>query len=310
MRPVLFYTDHHQFPLPEGHKFPLPKYRLVRELLEQTDQFDLQPAPFAERAAIERTHDPEYVRAFVEGTLPAAAMRRIGFPWSEQLVRRTLASVGGTLAASQQALTDGLSGTLAGGTHHAFRAEGSGYCVFNDIAVAIEALRAEGKVSRFAVVDLDVHQGDGTAQIFEDDPDVLTFSMHGGKNFPFRKQRSKLDVELDDGTSDEEYLRRLENALPAVSEFRPDFVFYQSGVDPLDSDRLGRLSVTMEGLCGRDERVIKFVRELSCPLVVTLGGGYSDPIERTAQAHAQTFRMAVEIFNTMGTKVPPAPARP
>jgi acetoin utilization deacetylase AcuC-like enzyme len=310
MRPVLFYTDQYQFPLPEGHKFPLPKYRLVRELLEQTDQFDLRTAPLADRAAIERTHDPEYVRAFVEGDLAPAAMRRIGFPWSEQLVRRTLASVGGTMAAGQRALTDGFSGTLAGGTHHAFRAEGSGYCVFNDITVAIEALRAEWKVPRFAVIDLDVHQGDGTAQIFEDDPDVLTFSMHGGKNFPFRKQFGKLDVELDDGTSDEEYLRHLENALPAVSEFHPDFVFYQSGVDPLDSDRLGRLSVTMEGLRGRDERVFTFVRELCCPIVVTLGGGYSDPIERTAQAHAQTFRVAVEIFNTMGTKVPPESVEP
>jgi acetoin utilization deacetylase AcuC-like enzyme len=310
MRPVLFYTDHHQFPLPEGHKFPLPKYRLVRDLLEQTDQFDLRPAPLAEIPAIERTHDPEYVRAFVEGTLAPAAMRRIGFPWSEELVRRTLASVGGTLAASRQALTDGFSGTLAGGTHHAFRSEGSGYCVFNDIAVAIEALRAEGRTSRFAVIDLDVHQGDGTAQIFENHPDVLTFSMHGGKNFPFRKQRSKLDIELDDGTTDSEYLDQLYRALPTVSEFRPEFIFYQSGVDPLDSDRLGRLSVTMEGLRRRDEMVFRFVRELSCPLVVTLGGGYSDPIERTAQAHAQTFRTAVAILNTMGTKVPPQTVQP
>jgi acetoin utilization deacetylase AcuC-like enzyme len=296
MRPVLFFTDHHQFPLPDGHKFPLPKYRLVRELLERTDQFDLRPAPLADVSAIERTHDPEYVRAFVEGTLPPAAMRRIGFPWSEQLVRRTLASVGGTLAATRQALIDGFSGTLAGGTHHAFRSEGSGYCVFNDIAVALEMLRAEGKASRFAVIDLDVHQGDGTAQIFENDADVLTFSMHGGKNFPFRKQRSKLDVELEDGISDHQYLHQLERALPNVSGFQPDFVFYQSGVDPLDTDRLGRLSVTMEGLRRRDQMVFEAVRELSRPVVVTLGGGYSDPIERTAQAHAQTFRTAVETF--------------
>ncbi len=307
MRPVLFYTDHHQFPLPEGHKFPLPKYRLVRELLERTGQFDLRPAPLAEVAAIERIHDPGYVRDFVEGTLPIAAVRRIGFPWSEQLVRRTLASVGGTLAATRVALEHGFGGTLAGGTHHAFRAEGSGYCVFNDIAVAIAMLRAERRAARFAVVDLDVHQGDGTAQIFEDDPDVLTVSMHGGKNFPFRKQRSKLDIELEDGTADDEYLERLEPALGAVAEFEPDFVFYQSGVDPLDSDRLGRLSVTMEGLGQRDRRVFKTARRISCPLVVTLGGGYSDPIERTAQAHAQTFQIAVEIFINRGTEVPPQP---
>jgi acetoin utilization deacetylase AcuC-like enzyme len=309
MRPILFYTDHHQFPLPEGHKFPLPKYRLVRELLEESDRFELRPAPLAKLTEIERTHDSEYVRAFVEGTLAPAAMRRIGFPWSEQLVRRTLASVGGTLSATRQALIDGFSGTLAGGTHHAFRSEGSGYCVFNDIAIAIEMLRAEGKAARCAIIDLDVHQGDGTAQIFEDDEDVLTFSMHGGKNFPFRKQRSKLDVELEDGTSDEEYLGRLEVALPIVCAFQPDFVFYQSGVDPLDSDRLGRLAVTMDGLRRRDLMVFEAVRELSCPLVVTLGGGYSDPIERTAQAHAQTFRTAVEILNNRGTKVYPETAR-
>jgi acetoin utilization deacetylase AcuC-like enzyme len=309
MRPVLFYTDHHQFPLPEGHKFPLPKYRLVRELLEASGLFDLRPAPLADVEAIERIHDPKYVRGFIEGTLPAAAMRRIGFPWSEELVRRTLASVGGTLAATRQALRSGFGGTLAGGTHHAFRSEGSGYCVFNDIAVAIEMLRSEGSASRFAVVDLDVHQGDGTAQIFEDDPDVLTLSMHGGKNFPFRKQRSKRDIELEDGTTDAEYLRHLEPALAAVIDFAPDFVFYQSGVDPLDSDRLGRLSVTMEGLAQRDRHVFETVQKLACPMVVTLGGGYSDPIERTAQAHAQTFQIAVEILNTRHSEVPPQPLR-
>ncbi|HEX6880703.1 MAG TPA: histone deacetylase [Terriglobales bacterium] len=296
IRPVLFYTDHYHFPLPEGHRFPLPKYRLVRELLESANRFDLRPAPIADAVAIERVHDPDYVRAFVEGTLAPAAMRRIGFPWSEQLVQRTLASAGGTLAASEQALTDGFSGTLAGGTHHAFRGEGSGYCVFNDIAVAIEHLRATGKAERFAVIDLDVHQGDGTAQILEDDPRVLTFSMHGAKNFPFRKQRSKIDIELEDGTGDDEYLNRLEQALPGVFEFRPQFVFYQSGVDPLDSDRLGRLSLTMDGLGNRDRMVFESVRMWKLPLAVTLGGGYSEPIERTAEAHTQTFLTAVEIF--------------
>jgi len=176
--------------------------------------------------------------------------------------------------------------------------------VFNDVAVAIEMLRAERKASRFAVVDLDVHQGDGTAQLFEDDPDVWTLSMHGGKNFPFRKQRSKLDIELEDGTGDNEYLRHLELALPTVTDFKPDIVFYQSGVDPLDSDRLGRLSVTMEGLRARDEAVIRTVRRLACSLVITLGGGYSDPIERTAQAHAQTFRVTIETFGNHPRVVP------
>ncbi len=300
MRPVLFYTDHHDFPLPEGHKFPLPKYRILRKLLEPTGEFDLREAPLAGVGEIERIHDPDYVRDFVQGSLAPAAMRRIGFPWSEQLVQRTLASVGGTLAATREALAVGFSGTLAGGTHHAFRSEGSGCCVFNDIAVAIGMLRAEQRTTRIAVIDLDVHQGDGTAQIFEDDDDVLTFSMHGSKNFPFRKQRSKLDVELEDGTADEEYLDRLVHALPQVVDFGPEFVFYQSGVDPLDSDRLGRLKVTMQGLKLREAMVCRAVRELGCPLVITLGGGYSDPIERTAEAHAQTFLTAVEILSNRG----------
>src|SRR5512146_3039973 len=297
LAPILYYTDHHHFPLPEGHRFPVAKYRLIRELLQPTGLFDLRPAPLADASQVELAHDPNYVRQFVEGTLPREIMRRIGFPWSEGLVQRTLASVGATLAASNQALRTGFGGTLAGGTHHAFRAAGSGYCVFNDIAVAIESLRKEGKPSKFAVVDLDVHQGDGTAQMFEDNPDVLTFSMHGGKNFPFRKQRSKIDIELEDGTGDDIYLEKLASALPQVREFEPEVVFYQSGVDPLDSDRLGRLAVTMDGPRVRDRMVFEMVRSGGWPVVVTLGGGYSDPISRTAEAHAQTFRTAVEILN-------------
>lgn len=304
LAPILYYTDHHHFPLPDGHRFPVAKYRLIRELLQATGLFDLRPAPLAEPSQVELAHDSDYVRQFVEGTLPREMMRRIGFPWSEGLVRRTLASVGATLAASEQALTTGFGGTLAGGTHHAFRSEGSGYCVFNDIAVAIESLRKEGKASRFAVVDLDVHQGDGTAQIFENDPNVLTFSMHGGKNFPFRKQKSRIDVELEDGTGDEVYLEKLVSALPTVLEFGPEFVFYQSGVDPLDSDRLGRLAVTMEGLRERDRMVFELARRGGWPVVITLGGGYSDPISRTAEAHAQTFQTAVAVFN------PPANLKP
>ncbi|HVM92967.1 MAG TPA: histone deacetylase, partial [Terriglobales bacterium] len=177
-RPRLFYTDHYELPLPPGHRFPIEKYRLLHELLEADGVFTFDPAPLADLAAIEQTHDPAYVSAFLEGRLDAAAMRRIGFPWSEGLVKRTLASVGGTLAATDEALAHGWSGTLAGGTHHAFRAEGSGYCVFNDIAIAINALRAQGTIRRAAVVDLDVHQGDGTAEIFRHDEDVLTLSIH------------------------------------------------------------------------------------------------------------------------------------
>src|SRR5215472_10080077 len=179
----LFFTDHHVLPLPAGHKFPLEKYRLLRELLEQDGVFSLEPAPLAAQADVELVHDPAYVQAFLAGALGDSAMRRIGFPWSQALVHRTLASVGATLAATKEALATGWGGTLAGGTHHAFAAEGSGFCVFNDIAVAIAWLRASGKIRRAAVVDLDVHQGDGTAHIFRDDPDVLTVSVHCRNNF-------------------------------------------------------------------------------------------------------------------------------
>src|SRR5580692_7607881 len=201
MRNRLYYCDHHPIPLPPGHKFPIEKYALLRGLLEADGFYNLEAAPLAGRETIELAHDPAYVRGFLDGSLDPRVVRRIGFPWSEQLVRRTLASVGGTLAAASDALATGFGGNLAGGTHHAFRAEGSGFCVFNDIAIAIRKL---GR--RAAVVDLDVHQGDGTAAIFEDDPAVFTLSIHGEKNFPFRKQRSKLDIGLPDGTNDEEYL--------------------------------------------------------------------------------------------------------
>jgi acetoin utilization deacetylase AcuC-like enzyme len=284
-------------PLPPGHKFPIRKYRLLRELLSETASFEFEPAPLASTEVIGLIHDPNYVRSFLLGTLDAAAMRRIGFPWSEQLVSRTLASVGGTLAASGQALQFGWGGTLAGGTHHAFSDEGSGFCVFNDIAVAISALRASRRITRAAVVDLDVHQGDGTAHIFRNDADVLTLSIHCRNNFPLRKQQSSIDVELSAETGDDEYLLALEAALPRVFEFQPEIVFYQSGVDGLASDLLGKLSLTTEGLMERDRLVLSSARRNGVPLVITLGGGYSDPIRLTAEAHANTFRLAAEILN-------------
>jgi acetoin utilization deacetylase AcuC-like enzyme len=287
----LWYCDHHNIPLPPGHKFPMRKYQVLRELLAADGVYTLERAPYAERAAIERIHDPDYVSGFLEGTLDARVMRRIGFPWSEGLVRRTLASVGGTLAATEDALESGFGGNLAGGTHHAFPGEGSGFCVFNDIAIAIRNADRQA-----AVVDLDVHQGDGTALIFENDPGVLTLSMHSANNFPFRKQRSKIDVDLPDGTEDGEYLRRLAAVLPQVFDFRPEIIFYQSGVDPLAGDKLGRLALTHEGLIERDRLVIASCRSRAIPLVITLGGGYADPIERTAEAHANTFRTAAEIM--------------
>lgn len=292
----LFYCDEHAFPLPEGHKFPVNKYALLRELLRKEGFFRFEAAPFASPGVIELVHDRGYVRRFLEGTIEPRAMRRIGFPWSEGLVRRTLASLGGTLSASRDALASGFGGNLAGGTHHAFRAEGSGFCVFNDIAVAICWLRAAGRIQKAAVVDLDVHQGDGTALIFQDDPAVLTLSLHAGNNFPFRKQRSRIDVELPDGAADAEYLAALDGVLPLVTAFHPDIVFYQSGVDPLAGDRLGRLALTHAGLMARDRRVTNLAKSAGIPLVITLGGGYAHPIARTAEAHANTFRAAAAVF--------------
>jgi acetoin utilization deacetylase AcuC-like enzyme len=292
----LFYTDHHILPLPPEHRFPITKYRILRELLERDGYFSFEPAPQADVGTIELVHQREYVEAFIRGNLSAAAIRKIGFPWSEGLVKRTLASVGSTLAATREALATAWGGTLAGGTHHAFAAEGSGYCVFNDIAVAARWVQTEGGAKRVAVVDLDVHQGDGTAHIFRDDPSVLTLSVHCKANFPLRKQQSKVDLELEAGVGDQEYLRVLEDTLPQVWEFDPEIVFYQSGVDGLASDRLGRLKLTHDGLRERDRMVMRGVKKLGVPFVITIGGGYSDPIELTSEAHANTFRMAKEVF--------------
>jgi acetoin utilization deacetylase AcuC-like enzyme len=292
----VFYCDHFEIPLPAGHKFPMPKYRKLREALSADTRIVLEPAVPADPKIIELAHDPEYVQKFLTGTLEPAAMRRIGFPWSLGLVERTLASAGGTLAATRDALESGVGGTLAGGTHHAFRAEGSGFCVFNDVAIAIHWLRSRNFDGPFAVVDLDVHQGDGTAAFFGHDPRVLTLSLHGANNFPFRKQRSRIDVELADKTGDEEYLRELDRVLPRVWEFAPRLIFYLSGVDALASDKLGRLSLTQEGLKARDRRVIEAAHARQVPLAITLGGGYANPIEETVTAHANTFRLAAETF--------------
>lgn len=255
----LFYCDHYAITLPAGHTFPVAKYRLVRDRLSRTGLFQFQCAEPASTDVLSLAHDPAYVHAFLSGTLPKNVMRRIGFPWSEALALRTASSVGGTLGATADALDFGWGGNLASGTHHAFHAEGSGYCVFNDIAVAIHKLRADGIAHRAAIIDLDVHQGDGTAQLFDEDPDLLTLSLHCAKNFPFRKQRSKIDIALPDQTGDEEYLRVLQATLPRVLEFKPAIVFYQSGVDALDSDRLGRLSLSIAGLSARDRLVMQSI---------------------------------------------------
>jgi acetoin utilization deacetylase AcuC-like enzyme len=308
----VYYCDQFEIPLPAGHKFPVEKYRMLREALDADGVFDLRPAPLAPVEAVELAHDPSYIKAFLEGTVPAPAMRRIGFPWSQQLVKRTFASVGSTLQSAWDSLELstrewGISGGLAGGTHHAFHAEGAGFCVFNDVAVAIRALQNAGRIRRAAVVDLDVHQGDGTASIFQSDRSVLTFSMHGANNFPFRKQKSDIDIELPDFTGDDAYLSALDGVLPEVCRFEPEIVFFQSGVDTLHSDRLGRLSLTAAGLSHRDHLVLAGARSRNVPVVVTLGGGYSEPIEATVAAHANTFRMAAQTVDPAVSSVSACP---
>lgn len=292
----LFYTDHHLLTLPLDHKFPAHKYGLVRGLLQREEKFLFEAAPFADLETLELAHDPAYVRAFVSGTISANMMRRIGLPWSEVLVKRALASVGGTLSAALDAISSGWGGTLGGGTHHALRSEGAGFCVFNDIAVAIHFLRRAGRIRRAAVIDLDVHQGDGTAEIFRHDPQVYTLSIHCQSNFPFRKQQSKVDIGLPDGVEDREYLLQLDRVLPQVFDFQPDIIFYQSGVDGLSTDVLGRLALTPRGLIERDGKVFSAARLAGIPLALTSGGGYSRPIELSVEAHANTYRTAWEVY--------------
>ena len=305
----LFYCDHHELPLPAGHRFPAEKYRMLRERLAADGIFELIPATPAEIAQIELAHDPAYVRAVIEGTLDAAAQRRIGFPWSPQLVQRTLCSVGGTLAAMDDALATGWGGNLAGGTHHACRDTGSGFCVFNDLAIAIHTGRQRGQFRRAAVLDLDVHQGDGTALMMAGDADAFTVSIHCAANFPFRKQQSSLDIELPAGTENAEFLDALDRALNRVLEFQPEILLYQSGVDGLSGDAFGKFALTLDGLRERDRRVLTAAQQHGIPVVITLGGGYSKPIERTADAHAGTFRTASKVYENRSSSsrsaVPP-----
>jgi acetoin utilization deacetylase AcuC-like enzyme len=241
-------------------------------------------------------HDASYAARVRDGTLDAREVRRLGFPWSEALVTRAVRSVGGTLTAMAWALEHGAAGHMAGGTHHAFRDRGEGFCVFNDIAVAIAVARRDHGLRRVAVVDLDVHQGNGTAHIFVDDADVFTCSLHAAKNYPFRKERSSLDVALADADGDAAYLAALDAALDRVVGHRPELLFYQAGVDGLAGDRLGRLALTHAGLRARDARVYRLARSLGVPLVVTLGGGYHRTIEASVEAHANVYRGLVEAF--------------
>jgi acetoin utilization deacetylase AcuC-like enzyme len=300
MRLHAWYSDHLGFPLPEGHRFPLAKYAQFRaELLQRgvLAAHEISPAPLATDAELAAAHDPSYLDAVIRGELDPRALRRIGLPWSPELVVRSRASVGGTLAAARHALEHGAGGNLAGGTHHAFADHGEGYCVFNDLAVTARVLLAEGRVRRVAIVDLDVHQGNGTAAIFAGDPVVCTLSLHGEKNFPFRKTGSTVDVALPDGTDDVGYLRELDAHLPSfLDAARPELLLYQAGVDPLREDALGRLSLSHGGLRARDARVFVEARTRNLPVVITMGGGYGRPIAATIAAHVGTWLAAREVL--------------
>lgn len=295
----VYFCDHFEVPLPDKHRFPMRKYRMLRESLVARGVIDKRDVVAAEPADVDdllAVHDATYVRGMLTGTLPRAAVTRIGFPWSAAYVARSLASVGGTLLAADAALELGAGGNLAGGTHHAHRDFGSGYCAFNDLAVAAVKLLAAGRVRRVLVFDTDVHQGDGTAAIFAGDERVFTTSVHGERNFPLRKQTSDLDVELPDGTTDEPFLDAVAAALDqSLDRARPDVVFVQAGVDALEVDRLGRLSVSADGLRRRDEHVFAELRRRGLPFVVTIGGGYAEPIEHTVDAHVATYRAAAGV---------------
>ena len=293
-----FYTDLFVLPLPETHRFPMTKYSRLRERLVADgilSSAELHVPDAIGWDELRLVHDPAYVDAVAGGTLSREMQRRIGFPWSPQMVERSRRSVGATLAAARAALDgDAVSANLAGGMHHAFSNRGEGYCVFNDVAVAARVLLTEGAIDRAAIVDCDVHQGNGTAAIFRDDPSVFTFSLHGARNFPFRKETSDLDVTFEDGAGDEEYLAALSSNLPDVLDgHRPDLVFYLAGADPYEGDRLGRLGLTIEGLRERDRRVFDACRERGLPFAVAMSGGYAQDVDAIVTIHANTIREAV-----------------
>jgi acetoin utilization deacetylase AcuC-like enzyme len=300
-----FHADRQPLVLPQGHRFPATKYRRLRSLVEAWPELDVREAQPAPDAILALAHEPRYVQAIAGNGLSAAEQRAIGFPWSEAMVERARRSVGATLAAARTALVDGVAANLAGGTHHASAARGSGYCVFNDVAVAARAVQADAAgaasgsaMPRIVVIDLDVHQGDGTASIFAGDASVFTLSLHGEKNFPFRKASSDLDVGLPDGCGDDDYLAALDAALAAVwreHALRPfGLAFYLAGADPHEGDRLGRLKLSAAGLLERDRRVLAALREHRLPVALSMAGGYGRDIEVTVAIQGATIRAAIE----------------
>lgn len=295
----VFYADIYVLPLPPEHRFPIHKYRLVREqLLSEGILHPLElhiPQPVT-ADVIKLAHTAEYVDAIYDGTIDRLRMRRIGFPWSSELVIRAFTIVGGALASAECALRRGIAGNLAGGTHHAMPDAGEGFCVFNDIAIVVLELLRRQAIQRAAIVDLDVHQGNGNAAILGSLDNVYILSMHGAKNYPFRKVPSTEDIDLPDHTGDEEYLRLLKPALERVVAFRPDIVFYQAGVDVLQEDTLGRLSLSQQGVAARDRMVFEVFSRRGIPVSVAMGGGYAKPIDHTVRAHVQTYRILKDVY--------------
>ncbi|MBM0743352.1 histone deacetylase [Phormidium sp. CLA17] len=297
--PLVYHPDY-VAPLPAEHRFPMSKFRLLYEQLLADGVATHSQFHLPERsppAWIEQVHTPEYVQAYCEGSLDAKAQRRIGLPWSSALVNRTCVAVGGTVLTAQLALKQGLACNTAGGTHHAFPAYGSGFCIFNDMAIAIRHLQHQGLIQTALIVDLDVHQGDGTAFIFQEDTSVFTFSMHCGVNFPGTKQQSDLDVPLSEGMEDDEYLQTLAAHLPnLLSQIKPDLVFYDAGVDPHEGDRLGKLALTDTGLFRRDMQVLGTCLSQGYPVACVIGGGYAEDMAALVYRHSLLHRAASEMY--------------
>ncbi|QDT36279.1 histone deacetylase family protein [Stratiformator vulcanicus] len=299
--PNLFYTDTFVLPLPDGHRFPMSKYRLLRERFEAAERADaiLRVPDAATDGQLLRAHDAEYLQRVIEGTLTRKEILRTGFPWSPQMVERSRRSSGATIAACRAALQDGFAANLAGGTHHAFRNAGEGFCIFNDAAVAARELQATGDVGEVLVIDCDVHQGNGTAAICRGDASIFTFSIHGARNFPSRKEVSDLDIGLPDGTEDAPYLEQLNTGLEAVFvRFSPDIVIYVSGADPFEHDRLGRMKLTKEGLARRDRLVYEQCRERQLPVAVVMAGGYAENVTDIVDIHFETIRLGLEVMTS------------
>ena len=301
-----FYSDQFVLSLPAGHRFPMAKYRLLRDRVAlELPAVRLMPAPEALPAELAFAHAPTYIAQIAEGSLSASMAREIGFPWSPAMAERARRSVGATVAAARVAMREGVAANLAGGTHHAYADKGSGFCVFNDVAVAARVLQTEWSRRHFAqrahiaplqvaVVDLDVHQGNGTAHIFRNDASVFTLSLHGEKNFPFRKEASDLDVGLADGCADANYLAALDAALTELDQrTEPGLVFYLAGADPHEGDRLGRLKLTADGLAARDERVLQWCGARRIPLVMVMAGGYGRVMEETVQLQVNSYVIAL-----------------